>query len=278
MTDAEVSAVLGRPEWNISIEEPLAALREERILVTGAYGSIGNALTDELWSSNVLVTDAHSLDVRFREECERVAWMFEPTIVFHLAGAKHAPEAELDPWSVCETNTVGTRNILHVFHDAKVVLASTCKACDPETAYGASKLIAERMVLNAAGSVARFYNVVETQGNVFEQWRALPESAPIPVTPCARYFISLREAVALLLWSAILPYGRYSVMAGLTPRLMVDVAASLYPGRAYRVVHPRRGDREVERRVADCESMFVQPNFLPLGVKQVFSPHDAVVA
>ena len=117
--------------------------------------------------------------------------------------------------SALEVNVLGTRNVLaHAPEGSHVVTASTCKACEPETAYGASKLVAERVTLNAGGSVARFYNVVESSGNVFEIWSELDPSEPLEVTPCRRYFISLAEAVSLVVWTAILPPARYGFDPG----------------------------------------------------------------
>jgi FlaA1/EpsC-like NDP-sugar epimerase len=116
-------------------------------------------------------------------------------VIYHLAGAKHAPEGEQHPAMVARVNTIGTDNIVRAACGAKVILASTCKAGDPETAYGASKLIAERIVLNAGGVVVRFFNVRETAGNVFRLWEQIPFPQPIPYTDCWRYFISSTGAL-----------------------------------------------------------------------------------
>jgi FlaA1/EpsC-like NDP-sugar epimerase len=253
----------------------LEQLRGKRVLITGARGSLGTRLLKSLdgrWF--VHATDIGSMDVRNLAQVAEVVDKAQPDVVFHLAGAKHAPEGELDPFGVARTNIEGTDNVLMAARavGAKVVLASSCKACNPETAYGATKLIAERMVLNAGGTVARFYNVVETCGNVFETWRNLPDTDPVPVTPCSRYFISIQQAVELLLWCAALPTGRYCVDPG-EPRLMQDVAAELYPSRTQLRIPPRRGDRIQEPRYAEGE-VAVPLEFA--GVESVWSPHDPV--
>lgn len=252
---------------------PLHELSEKRILITGAKGSLGLALRDRL-HSDVFVTDIETMNVRNPGQVVLQVSRIRPDAIFHLAGAKHAPEGEIDPFAVAQTNIEGTANVLAAAEKvaAKVVLASSCKACNPETAYGATKLIAERMVLNAGGTVARFYNVVETCGNVFETWRELPETDPVPVTPCSRYFISIEQAIDLLLWCAVLPSGRYCVDPG-EPRCMSDVAAELYPGRPHLRIPPRRGDRIREPRYAEGE-VAVPLDFA--GVESVWSPHDPV--
>lgn len=239
-------------------------LADKQVFVTGAHGSVGQELVALLEDGcrRLVATDRREYDVT-------IGGPFgEFDVVFHLAGAKHAPDGEVDPWETVLVNTVGTRNVLAAAGAARVVLASTCKACDPETAYGASKLIAERMVLNASGSVARFYNVVETSGNVFETWRAA--SGPLPVTDCRRYFMSVAEAASLLVWAAVLPPGRYVRDPGF-PRSMAGVAADLYPGRAQAVIPRRRGDRAVEPLLAAHESVSETE---VAGLYRVESPHD----
>lgn len=260
------------------MSDPFDQLADERILVTGARGSIGEALMRALARADVyaVASDLTTCDVRDLAQVEHVVWTVRPTVVFHLAAAKHAPEGEADPWAVTETNVTGTWNVLRALEgaasSARVVTASTCKACDPETAYGASKLIAERMTLNAGGSVARFYNVRESSGNVFRIWEQLPPDEPLPVTPCSRYFVSIADAVALLLWAAILEPGRYCLVPGESEPMLL-VAARTYPGRAVSSIPPRRGDRIVEPLLGSREKAI--PTHVA-GVVRVESPHDCV--
>lgn len=264
--------VIGRAEHSLPLKYDLG---DERVLVTGAGGSIGRYVVPLLESlgADVYATDIETLDVTDAGECEGVIRAFQPTFILHLAGAKHAPEGERDPFDALRVNAIGTMNILSAAnrHGARVVLSSTGKAANPETAYGASKLIAERAVLNARGSVARFFNVVETQGNVFDIWGQLPEGARIDVAvACDRYFITLKEALALLVHSAMAPTpGRFVVNAG-KRRNMHDVAGSLYPKRDTRAILPRRGDRVREPQMAEHETA----TGYVTGILRITSPHD----
>lgn len=230
----------------------------ERILVTGAAGSLGSALIPALDEAGHTVTgvDISQVDVRNANEVWFAVSSFDPTLIFHLAAMKHAPNGETDPAEFAAVNVSGTFNVLQAAEqcDARVILASSCKACDPETVYGASKLIAERMVLNAGGSVARFFNIPESSGNVFELWRNIPEDEPIPVTQCTRYFQSLKQAVGLLVALVVAPAGRYCIDPR-EARWMDEVAHDLYPGRAQRHMSPRRGDRLHEPLCAEHERM-----------------------
>jgi FlaA1/EpsC-like NDP-sugar epimerase len=267
--------VLGRPPRPLDITDPVARLAGERVLITGAAGSIGTEVNRILTAAGgaVLATDIDELDVGSISSVKASFQPFRPTVVIHLAGAKHAPEGELDPLTVVAVNAVGTANMVAAAaaYGARIVTASTCKACDPETAYGASKLLAERLTLSAGGSVARFYNVVETSGNVFEIWAQVAPALPLPVTGCRRYFISLAEAVALIVNAALAPAGRYTIDPGRALD-MAQVAAALYPGRAQLERPPRRGDRLAEPRIAASERL--EP--AAYGLERVLNPHDAV--
>jgi len=265
---SQLERILGRPERPLPLDEPVAGLSGKRILITGANGSIGSALMKHV---DAVATDVDSLDVRDEAAVAAALASEQPEVIFHMAAAKSAPDGERDPMSALEINVIGTRNVLaHAPQGTRVVTASTCKACEPETAYGASKLVAERVTLNAGGSVSRFYNVVESSGNVFEIWARRAADEPLLVTPCRRYFISLAEAVSLVLWTAVLPPARYGFDAG-RPRELRDVAADLYPGRAIQSVPPRRGDRIAEPLAARHEQ--VEHDAVP-GLLRIVGAHD----
>ena len=244
---------LGREERDIDIRPALLRLQREKVLVTGAAGAVGMPLVSALRDGGVRVipTDVDTsapwgctyMDVTdFRSVLEVVAF-HEPTIIINLAAAKLAPAGEAEPWRAASINTVGVKHLLDM--GRRVVQASTCKAIEPETTYGASKLISERMVLNQGGTVVRYVNIPECGPSVLTIWDKLPPDEPLPVTPCARYFMTFKEAVALTLWAAVLEPGRYKLDSG--DRLPMDrYAELLWPGRSWVPVPMRRGDRQSE--------------------------------
>jgi nucleoside-diphosphate-sugar epimerase len=253
-----VEVILGRREHHLPVLPP-----PRQSLITGAKGTLGQALLERYSpdrdSDDVRVTDMDDCDVTDRLAVEDEVRSYRPNVVFHFAAAKHAPAGELDPLGYAETNIVGTGNVIEAAKQvgAHVVLASTCKAADPETVYGATKLVAERMVLEAGGAVARLYNVWPASGNVFEIWGDLPEDEPIPVMPCSRRFITLDEAVDLCLFCAGKkgPHarkGRYAVYPTFQ-RTMEEIARGLYPDRHIERTFPRRGDRQIEPEMAARE-------------------------
>jgi len=272
-----LETMLGRASNPEPISAMLEKLRDERVLITGGMGSIGTAVTDRLDDAGIdlMNTDVHEMDVRDPVAVEFVMHMWKPTVVLHLAGAKHAPEGELDPLVPAMVHIDGTDNVLRFApQGSRVVTASTCKSCDPETAYGASKLIAERMTLNAGHSVARFHNVVETSGNVFEIWEQRDTTKPLQVAACRRYFISLDEAIACVLYAAIVERpGRFMASTGIA-HSMIDVARRVYPDAELTIIEPRRGDRLNEPYFAQSESAERET----ARILRVYSPHDRTAA
>jgi len=246
----------------------------ELVLVTGANGSIGTHVTKLLRDvgCTVLDTDIQTMNVRKWDEVITTFYKYKPTIVLHLAGAKHAPAGEENPMLPVEAHIDGTSNVLNAASaiNAQVVTASTCKACNPETAYGATKLVAERLTLNANQVVARFHNVVETAGNVFQIWENT--IGPVLVAgECKRYFITLDEAAGLVLFCGLAEHGRYIVNPGKAQK-MDEVAARLYPERNLEYISKRRGDRLKEPLIASDECFVDQYG----SVLKVESAHDRV--
>lgn len=251
-----VEKILGRPEH----QDLINLTSDKRILILGGKGSIGQALAKRC--PNAVVTDIDEIDVT-NDGGYWMPWGIE--VVINLAGAKHAPEGEVDCLLTTNINALGADNVIRECMDTytKYIQASTCKACNPETVYGATKLIAERMTLNAGGTVARFFNVVETSGNVFEIWANQTERE---VYQCERYFISLAEAVGLLIKCIELPSGRYSVNPG-EIRYMPKIASDLYG--EMKLAPRRRGDRAVEKLCSTSETVIDMGSIL-----KVESWHD----
>lgn len=249
----------------------------KNVVVTGGAGSIGLSLCQSLKrrGHTVIVLDLPSCDIvkqptKLRDDI----WAHSPVVVFHLAADKHAPRGEDHPYATAQVNIEGTQNVVAACLDvdAKVILASTCKAAEPETVYGASKLIAERIVLNAGGTVGRFFNVVESHGNVFGIW-ADQRAKGRPLTyvyEAKRFFISRGEAVSFLISLADCKPGRYMPDPG--PAHWMEDMCKRYSraGDKVKEIAPRRGDRLWEPMCAEHESL------TKFGHRYtITSPHDA---
>jgi FlaA1/EpsC-like NDP-sugar epimerase len=264
----EIEKILGRKEWSNLLDITADGLS---ILITGASGSIGKRLCERLLGCDVVATDVvecvNKLDVTDILSIKPYTnKKFD--VVINLAGAKHAPKGEQDSFEALNINTIGTANLIKLFPSAKVILTSTCKSCNPETVYGASKLIAERLTLNSGNSVARFYNVVQSSGNVFEIWEQ--QKTKEVASNCKRFFVSLDEAVGLIIYTMLAPQGRYSVNP-MELREMRDIYTACYGKEPYKLITPRRGDRLVELKHSTSEYVEIENEGSILKVK---SYHD----
>ena len=254
MDNNQLTAILGRDEHQSLLDiRNHEMLKTKKILITGANGSIGTRLIEifEEIGIEYLATDVEGnleyLDITNFRDCVSLVRKYNPDFIVNIAGLKFATKSEHQTWKTVEVNIEGTKNLIDACTDqTKVILTSTCKSCNPEIVYGATKLIAERMVLNSGGSIARFFNVVQSQGNVFEIWGGLQDTEQIKVVAeCNRHFISVDESCGLIMFAMVNGSGRYIVN---TPELrnMGDVADALYPNRKKEIIERRRGDRKNE--------------------------------
>lgn len=209
--------------------------KNKNILITGGTGSIGTGLIKQLEKCKpkairILTNDENSVfesrrilginpkftfiigDVRDRERLNLA--IRDIDIVFHAAAMKHIDVCEQNPFDAVKTNVIGTSNILEASlleNVSKFVLISTDKATNPTSTLGASKLLAERLTLNANSykgrgktvfSIARFGNVIGSRGSVFQIFlHQLRNDLPLMVTDTkmTRYIMSISEAAKMIL-------------------------------------------------------------------------------
>jgi FlaA1/EpsC-like NDP-sugar epimerase len=212
-------------------------------------------------------------DIRDRERVFSVFMRSRPDVVFHAAAHKHVPVLELHPEEALATNVLGTANLA----DAAVatgaghfVLISTDKAINPKSVMGASKWLAEQVVRSLQDSetvlcAVRFGNVLGSRGSVIPTFfRQISRGGPVTVTDpnMTRYFMSVQEAVQLVLQAAALSTGGevFTLDMG-EPVRILDLAERLIrlsgrvPGRdvPIEITGVRAGEKMVEDIVAGDE-------------------------
>jgi len=161
-------------------------------------------------------------NVRNRERIEEAVGEEHPDIVFHAAALKHVPMVEANPEEGVLTNAIGSRNVADACRAAgvgKMVLISTDKAVNPSSIMGATKRVAESycQARNLAAAMpgdgetrfitVRFGNVLGSTGSVVPLFqRQLSRGGPLTVThpDMTRYFMTVREAVELVLEASVL--------------------------------------------------------------------------
>ncbi len=214
-----------------------STLGGKRILVTGAGGSIGSELCRQIsrWGPSAFVILGHGensifqtlleleetfpslpihpviADIRDQDRLEAAFSTLQPNVVFHAAAHKHVPLMEVNVEEAITNNVLGTRNIVEVaqtYGIERLVMISTDKAIRPSSVYGATKRLAELLVLDAAHtsgrpySVVRFGNVLGSRGSVVPRFqRQIEAGGPVTIThpDMERYFMTIPEAVHLVL-------------------------------------------------------------------------------
>ena len=162
-------------------------------------------------------------DVRDRAQVDAVIAAERPELVFHAAALKHLSMVEANPIEGVLTNVAGSRNVAEAaraFGVSVVVMVSTDKAVNPTSVMGATKRLAEsfcqaidlhearQAVPGTRYVTVRFGNVLGSTGSVVPLFaRQLAAGGPLTVThpDVARFFMTVREAVELVLQAAALP-------------------------------------------------------------------------
>jgi len=169
-------------------------------------------------------------DIRDEARIRGIFDMLRLELVFHAAALKHVPMVEANPLEGLLTNVAGTRHVADAARATgarAMVLISTDKAVNPTSVMGASKRMAEMycqaldIAARNAGSgmrcvTVRFGNVLGSTGSVVPLFqRQLERGGPLTVThpDMQRYFMTVREAVGLVLQASVLGAGNAALPA-----------------------------------------------------------------
>ena len=274
-------AMLRREPARIHEEWIGKALKDKRVLVTGAGGSIGRELCRQIarWNPASLVLLGHGensifeallelkadyphlklepviADVRDHQRLDAVFAEHRPQVVFHAAAHKHVPLMEMNVEEAVANNILGTQNVVETADRRRVerlVLISTDKAVHPANVYGATKRMAEMIVLDAARrtgnafSVVRFGNVLGSRGSVVPLFkRMIAAGGPLTIThpDMERFFMTIPEAVHLVLQAAAMGEGGEAFLLNMGEQVRILNLAEdlirlsgLEPGRDIEIV------------------------------------------
>ena len=239
-TNAELETLLGRPVRRLLTGADRQAFAGRRVLITGAGGSVGSELARQIARcapERLTLVDHSELnlfqierdlierapeapiesvlaDVTRSGSVRRLCRSARPHVVYHAAAYKHVSMVERAVCAAVAANVVGTANVADAAHEvgARLVLISTDKAASPCSVMGATKRLAEHVVMGKASQtfrpiVVRFGNVLGSSGSVLTIMRDhVRRGRPVPLTdPAAsRYFMTADEAVALVIKADLL--------------------------------------------------------------------------
>jgi len=245
LREVDITDLLRREPASINENEVSDTIRGKKVMITGAGGSIGKELCRQVarWDPKVLYLMGHGensifesilelkasfphiplvpviADMRDRHRLENVFAEHKPDIVFHAAAHKHVPLMEVNVEDAVTNNIYGTRNIVEVSEKNNVdhlIMISSDKAIRPINVMGATKRMAEMIVIDTAHqsgkkySVVRFGNVLGSRGSVVPLFKSqIAQGGPVTVThpDMMRYFMTIPEAVHLVLQAATIGDG-----------------------------------------------------------------------
>lgn len=271
------------------------------ILITGGCGSIGSQIVKQLiahgpkairifersetaifkLSQEIRSDKIRNLvgDVCDRDRLHRA--MEGVNIVFHAAAMKHIPLCEYNPFEAVRTNVLGTQNLVDTARKAGVerfVGISTDKAVNPTSTMGATKLLGEKIIANAAISgektrfcSVRFGNVLGSVGSVIPVFeKQIREGDTITVTSkeMTRFFMGIDDAVRLVLEAASLARLGEIFILKMRPLKIIDLAEVLVEELAprhgkdpkkikYKVIGVRPGEKIHEPLITAEESKYM---------------------
>lgn len=287
------------------------------VLVTGGCGSIGSKLVEHLLKydlKRLRVLDNNEsrqfyLQQKFKNheklriligdirDDKRLRWAIQGVdFVFHTAALKHVPLCEYNPFEAVNTNILGTQNLINVSRDEGVsnfISISTDKAVDPINTMGATKLLSEKLVLNAhVGDIktnfscVRFGNVLNTDGSVIPIFKEqIKNGGPLTITSknMVRFFMSIDDAVNLILKAAKMMNGREIFILNMKAMKIVDLAEVMieelateygYDDIEIKITGIRPGEKIYESLMTEAESKYAENHGDMFVLKPgLFVPH-----
>jgi len=264
--------------------------QDKVVLVTGGTGSFGKkfiqVMLNEVHPKKVIVFSRDELkqhemqtggfaqpnlrffigDVRDQDRLRRA--MHGVDVVVHAAALKQVPACEYNPMEAVKTNIMGTSNVVEAALDAgvaKVLAISTDKAVNPVNLYGATKLAAEKLVIQsnayAAGSATRYScvrygNVVGSRGSVVPVFLRQRDSGQVNITDerMTRFWLSLEQGVRFVIHCIGQMEGGEVFVPRIPSMKVVDLAKAIAPQARVNIIGIRPGEKLHEVLISDDES------------------------
>lgn len=286
----------------------MSSLKGKTVLVTGAGGSIGSEICAQLIAAGVAHLKLVSLTEsglykilrRLRaleSSCEiqgilgsagdfelMLKHLYGVDIVIHAGAHKHVPICEDNICVAVENNSIGTARLADAARASGVktfIFVSTDKAVKPESIMGATKRLAEILIDDVRDEpgtcfiTVRFGNVLDSDGSVFPLWREqIARGGPLTLTDpdCERYFMSIPNAVGLVLGCVELNQPGTFVFDMGEPQRLIDIAARMIFDSGRNIPIEVIGLRPGEKLTEDLYSGGTLEPTTHVGILRVIEP------
>ena len=261
-----IEDLLERDEVRLDMDIVEHYIRDKVVLVTGAGGSIGSEICRQIMrvGPKQLLLLGHGensiylinqelkniykdgpiipiiADIRDKQQLDQIFTQYNPQVVFHAAAHKHVPLMEIQPMAAVLNNIYGTRNVADVAgrHGVeRFVMISTDKAVNPTSVMGATKRVAEKVIISMNDTydtkyiTVRFGNVLGSRGSVIPLFKIQIEAGgPVTVTDpeMTRYFMTIPEASQLVLQAGAMGKGGEVFLLDMgEPVKIIDLARNM---------------------------------------------------
>ena len=261
-----IEDLLERDEVHLDMDIVEHYIRDKVVLVTGAGGSIGSEICRQIMrvGPKQLLLLGHGensiylinqelkniykdgpiipiiADIRDKQQLDQIFTQYNPQVVFHAAAHKHVPLMEIQPMAAVLNNIYGTRNVADVAgrHGVeRFVMISTDKAVNPTSVMGATKRVAEKVIISMNDTydtkyiTVRFGNVLGSRGSVIPLFKKQIEAGgPVTVTDpeMTRYFMTIPEASQLVLQAGAMGKGGEVFLLDMgEPVKIIDLARNM---------------------------------------------------
>ena len=261
-----IEDLLERDEVRLDMDVVEHYIRDKVVLVTGAGGSIGSEICRQIMrvGPKQLLLLGHGensiylinqelkniykdgpiipiiADIRDKQQLDQIFTQYNPQVVFHAAAHKHVPLMEIQPMAAVLNNIYGTSNVADVAgrHGVeRFVMISTDKAVNPTSVMGATKRVAEKVIISMNDTydtkyiTVRFGNVLGSRGSVIPLFKKQIEAGgPVTVTDpeMTRYFMTIPEASQLVLQAGAMGKGGEVFLLDMgEPVKIIDLARNM---------------------------------------------------
>lgn len=262
------------------------------VLITGGTGSLGKALTKELFfrhpNIEKIIVFSRDEQKHFQMRQEFPAEKFsnlefkigdvrdlqslksafnKVDYVIHAAAMKHVHLSEMNPEECIKTNIGGAQNVINAAQESsvkKIVALSTDKACAPVNLYGATKLTSDKLFIAANNnknskinfSVVRYGNVMSSNGSVIPFFLNRKKTGTLPITDSemTRFNITLSEGVNMVLYALDNAWGGELFVPKIPSYNILDLAKAIDPNCKTKIIGIRPGEKVHEEMISSSDS------------------------